>query len=496
METLESLQKKAAKEDIKKDMLTYVAAKDVRKIAICVPARGMIEAGFLNNYLTIFTFFMKQPGCIPLPIFSDKMPVDNARNDLCKSAIKNKADFIFFLDSDVYITETALSSMWEWILREDVYAVSGIYYLREQPFTPVIRMDDGNGHMMPVPDYPTDAPFRIDGAGMGAFLMKRAALDAVFVSTKGRPFWFSDDCSEDLNFCRRLRSLKDSQGRQFEIWCHPTATCGHYGAFVHEWHHLHFLGEELTEISELATYLKETQNPAVTKKEILARCFRAPYDIHNKFDKQFPGQARGAKYESDEIDAFYRGIDDYIYDLTAFWFSRRKEAAEIFARIPVGTARILDFGCGIGDYGLTILENFPNVHVVFHDINIPNLQYLHWRLKKRKEEIDRGASTFFVSASEGELERGWEAMNRNPFQIVFCLDVLEHMLEPEKGISKIRAMMDRNGLLFANIAPQSKLQSMHISCPDLAKYGFLQLGQYLYIRDDSDMAKNLQNLRV
>lgn len=496
METIETLRSRADKEDIKKDMLTYVAAKNVKKLAICVPARGMVEASFLNNYITIFTFFMKQPGLIPLPIFSDKMPLDAARNELCKIAISNKADYILFLDSDVYITESALVSMWELLKQENIHAVTGIYYLREQPYTPVLRMMDEGGNMMPIPFYDKDKPFKVDGAGMGAFMMKRSALDAVYVSTKGRPFWFSEDCSEDLNFCKRLCSLSDSKKRPFEIWCHPHATCGHYGSFIYEWHHLHYTAEEMSEISELHTYIKTTENPAITRKEVLARCFRAPYDINAKFGKQFPGMAQGAKYDSESIDAFYRGIDDYLYDLTMYWFTRRKDIAEIFARIPKKVKRILDFGCGIGDSGLTAMENFKDVHVVFHDINLPNIRYLRWRLEQRKEIIAENKSTHIISVSEDDLDRAWDAMKKEPFEVVFCLDVLEHMIDSEKGIKKIRSMLDRNGLLFANVAPKSKLQSMHISSPDLAEFGFLQLGQFIYIRDDSDMAKSLKNLKV
>lgn len=496
METIESLRDRAESEDIKKDMLTYVAAKNVKKVAICVPARGMIEAGFLNNYITLFTYFMRQPGIIPLPIFSDKLPLDAARNELCKNAISNKADYILFIDSDTYISESAISSMWNLLKRDDVHAVTGIYYLREQPYTPVLRKDDGHGHMMPIPFYDRDNPFTVDGAGMGCFLMKRSALDAVYVSTKGRPFWFSEDCSEDLNFCKRLTALKDTKGEPFRIWCHPHATCGHYGAFVCEWHHLHHTAEQMTELSELFNYIKTTEDPSVTRKDVLARCFRAPYDIHNKFDKQFPGFNRGAKYTSEEVDAFYRGIDDYLYDLTHYWFSRRKDIAEMFARIPKEARTFLDFGCGIGDCGLTVMENWNDAHVVFHDINIPNLRYLRWRLDQRKEILADTKATHFISAADDELDRAWTSMGNKPFDVVFCLDVLEHMIEPEKGIRKIRGMMDRNGLLLANIAPKSKFQAMHISSPDLTEHGFIQLGEFIYIRDDSDMAKTLMNLKV
>ena len=495
METLESLRERASKEDIKKDMLTYVAAKNVKKVAICVPARGMVEASFLNNYISIFTFFMRQPGIIPLPIFSDKMPVDSARNELAQIAIKNKCDYILFMDSDTYISESSLQAMWDWLLREDVYAVTGLYYLREQPYSPVIRIDDGEGHMMPVPFYDKDKPFTVDGAGMGCFLLKRTALDAVYVSTKGRPFWFSEDCSEDLNFCKRLTALKDMQKRPFKIWCHPHATCGHYGAFVYEWHHLHHTAEEMTESSELFKYLKETKDPSITRKDILARCYRSSYDINNKFNKTFPGLGRGAKYTSEEVDAFYRGIDDYLYDLTHYWFARRKDIAEMFARIPKTAKRFLDFGCGIGDCGLTVIENFNSPHVVFHDINIPNIEYLRWRIDQRKEIIEETKATYLIPMSDSQLDKIWEADSK-PFDIIFALDVLEHLLEPEKGIKRIRSMLDRNGILLANVAPKSVLQTMHISAPDLTEHGFLQLGEFIYIRDDSDIAKQLMNLKV
>jgi 2-polyprenyl-3-methyl-5-hydroxy-6-metoxy-1,4-benzoquinol methylase len=189
-------------------------------------------------------------------------------------------------------------------------------------------------------------------------------------------------------------------------------------------------------------------------------------------------------------------IDDYLYDLTYFWFSRRKDAAELFARIPKDAHRFLDFGCGIGDFGLTVLENFPGANVVFHDINRPNLGYLNWRLEQRKDIIAGNGSAYRISHSEERLEKILQETKLAPFHVVFCLDVLEHMSEPVKKLAYIRTLLERNGLLFASVGPQQANQAAHISSLEIDKHGFIQLGMNLYIRDDSDMAVKMKGLKV
>lgn len=70
------------------------------------------------------------------------------------------------------------------------------------------------------------------------------------------------------------------------------------------------------------------------------------------------------------------------------------------------------------------------------------------------------------------------------------MDVLEHIKNPEEEAKRLRKMLKKDGLLIAQVSPKAMFQPQHISEIDLGKYGFLQIDNFKYIRDDSDVAKN------
>jgi cyclopropane fatty-acyl-phospholipid synthase-like methyltransferase len=87
--------------------------------------------------------------------------------------------------------------------------------------------------------------------------------------------------------------------------------------------------------------------------------------------------------------------------------------------------------------------------------------------------------------SEGQLPEKEEH-----YDMIFALDVLEHIKNPEIHVAKLRKMLKRNGTLVAQIAPKGMFQPQHIAEIDLNQHGFLQTDTYVYVRTDSDMAVN------
>lgn len=484
---------------LEEDMKGAAVMQKVKKVAICVPVRGAIESDFLNNYLTLFVTFFRKAGVIPIPIFSDGMPLDKARNDLVLSAIEQKADYLFFLDADVHLDQFKLEKLWEFLHSRDgtddpIWMVSGIYYQREIPYTPVIRMESEDGKMMPVPAYDRDRPFEIHGAGMGCFLAKAHPIRQLFIQTEGKPFQFHKDISEDLFFCREMRKLLSPKEKPYKIWCHPDVQCGHWGAFVHEWHYLHYYGEQLTEVSELHAYLA-SKGIQTTKKAILERCYKAPYDISRKFAQRFPDLEKATR---SEIDEYYRTADDYLYDLTKFWIDSKKKIVELFDRIPEGPITALDYGCGIGDYGLLLMENRPVSHVDFVDVSKPSLDYLRWRLAQRKQDLTP-LNTFRIFEDSEHVEKiplKGEFDLPIYYNVVFCLEVLEHLKDPETHVKRIRSLMDKNGLLFCTQGPMSLGMAQHISAIRLEDHGFICIGKDTFVRTDSDIAKRLGEMKI
>lgn len=499
---------KYSQEVMDRDMKTASVMKQAKIVAICVPARGMIEAGFLNNYVTVLMFFFRQKGCIPLPIFSDGVPLDKARNDLVQAGILAGADYYFFLDSDVYINETNLQIMWDYLHSSpDINMVTGIYFLRDRPYTPVIRMEDENGRMMALPEYEQNKPFEVHGAGMGCFLARKFPIQSVYFATKGRPFQFHTDISEDLFFCKEVRKCLDKKGKPFRIMCHPEATCGHYGAFIHEWHHLQYLHESYIDLAELHAYLR-SKDPKITKKEVLHRLYKSPYDIDRKFRERFPSINDVDALTEDEkrvlgpeIDSFYREIDDYLFDLTKFWIEAKKKISEVFARIPKESITFLDYGCGIGDYGLAVLENRGVCHVDFVDINIPNIEYLKWRLDQRRDVLHPEYNRYRVFGDSEEFFKPEHRLRNQEGDIlgydsIFCFEVLEHLVDPVSHLTRLRDLLKKDGILFASVGAMHKGQAQHIASIDITKHGFIRISEYVYVRDDSGVAEQLKTMKV
>lgn len=459
--------------------MKVLAAKSggIKKVGICIPMRGMIEAGFVNNFVRIMMWFMRQPNTLPVPIFSDGLPLDKARNDCVKSGEIARCDYYFWLDSDVYLNEVGLSTMWHFLnSSEDRHIVSGIYYEKMPPFNPVIRKADSLGRFIPICEVPKQ-PFKIYGAGFGCVLMKREPMDAMFNAHKGRVFQFLPDISEDLFFCKEVQKLTAKNGKRFEIWCHPNVQCSHYGGFVQEWNHLHYKLDEYSDISELAAYLK------LDRRTVLQKCTDAAYDIANRWTETFKAYKPGDDIPDELIDEFYKKLDLYLYDLTYYWSRDKRGKTEVLSRIRESDTRILDYGCGIGDYGLNILESRPNTttQVTFYDINEPNQAYLKWRIEQRVKEDPP-----FFSPEQAIVTNNVKDLEGKKYDTIICMDVLEHVADPALHAKRIYDLLDRNGVLLAFVAPKSKFQPMHISEYKLEDAGFVQVSDYVYVRADSD----------
>lgn len=453
------------------------AYANVKRIGLCVPMRGMIDANFMQCYLQIMLYFMKQPGIIPMPFFSEGVPLDKARNDIVRAAVIAQCDYYFWIDADVMMNEAAAATMWETIQQPSIDIVSGIYYERAPPFNPVLRKESDFGKMRVIDDYPRDKLFTADGVGFGCVMMKKAPMVAMVNKFKGKVFLFSEECSEDLFFCRRVRELG------FKIWVNPSVQCSHGGAPVSAWHYLHYKMDEYADMKELADYTKE--NPVAVYRKACDGVIQMAHAWKDKFgERTKENTPAGAAITQPELDEFYRTCD-YRYDLTAYWSHNRRMREHVLGAAAVALSgevagqQVLDYGCGIGDYGLSVLEDTKDVHVDFFDINTMNLDYVSWRVQQR-HILDPLWSSFST--------RDAAHIQDKDYKLVFCLDVLEHVADPAEHLKWIRAHMKPDGILLCFVAPANPLAPEHISFAIPEDHGFLKTGEYSYIRDDSPLA--------
>jgi len=188
----------------------------MKKILIAVPCMDEVSALFAQS----LAMLKKIEQCAVC--FKRSSLIYASRNALAELAIKEEYDYIFWLDSDMVFAPSTL----EQLFRDDKDIVSGIYFKRNPPYTPVMYdMMDGdpaNGLRFFDAQSYTDGLNPVAGIGLGCCLMK---TDCLF-DIKGKfSDWFSPigGCGEDLAFCYRAKECG------YSIYVDTDVKLGHDG---------------------------------------------------------------------------------------------------------------------------------------------------------------------------------------------------------------------------------------------------------------------------
>lgn len=192
----------------------------MKKILIAVPCMDMVQARFAKSLATL----AKVEDCTVSFIMNSL--IYDARNKFCQQAIEGEFDYIMWFDSDMVFPPETLQKL----LLHDKDIVSGLYFRRSFPFTPVafekLDLTDDNGcDFKDLADVPKELA-EVAGVGFGCVLMK---TDVLFdIAGKEGPVWFSPigNIGEDCAFCIRARKYG------YSIWLDPTLKLGHVGTTV------------------------------------------------------------------------------------------------------------------------------------------------------------------------------------------------------------------------------------------------------------------------
>lgn len=195
------------------------------KVAICVPARDMVSAGFafdlasMTAYSQVPLFMLTSMGTL----------IVNQRTDLVKNALEEKATHILFVDSDMRFPMSTL----ERLLAHDKPIVACNYSTRKFPIQPVAFSNDENWDRVETkPDSTGLEP--VASIGMGIMLIKAEVFDKI-----GMPYFmigYSQKShaytGEDIYFCRKARAA----GYEVLVDHDLSKEIGHTGAidFRHE----------------------------------------------------------------------------------------------------------------------------------------------------------------------------------------------------------------------------------------------------------------------
>lgn len=190
------------------------------KILIAIPCMDQVA----TQFATSLAMLRKVGDCV---IASKQGSlIYAARDDLAKMAIKMDADYVFWLDSDMVFEPDILERLLQDTEKGDI--ISGLYFRRAAPFSPVVfdqlELKDNKPVFTEFSEIPEDV-FEVGGIGFGCVLMPTDVLLAVALK-HGEMFSPFCGMGEDIAFSWRARQCG------FKIVCDPKITLGHVGHII------------------------------------------------------------------------------------------------------------------------------------------------------------------------------------------------------------------------------------------------------------------------
>ena len=154
------------------------------KTLIAIPCMDTMPTGFVQSLLYL------DKGNDVAVCFKANSLVYDSRNLLSLSAIEENFDRVMWFDSDMMFTKDTMQILMRDMDELNADMVTGIYFKRRKPFTPVIfdELDepgtDANGkpvaHVHEYADYPQNAIFPVRGCGFGCVLTTTKLLKDVW----------------------------------------------------------------------------------------------------------------------------------------------------------------------------------------------------------------------------------------------------------------------------------------------------------------------------
>lgn len=157
------------------------------------------------------------------------MPFGMARDTACQKLLELGWEYLFFLDDDVGCPPDTIQRL----MRHKLPIVSGVYYRRMNPLTPVMLKNSPSGPQW-ITEYPINTLLDVDFVGAGCLLIHREVIEK-FPHPSPNEKWFQWRCnhydkphlervSEDFAFCKDVR---EKMG--LKIFVDTSIQCKHIG---------------------------------------------------------------------------------------------------------------------------------------------------------------------------------------------------------------------------------------------------------------------------
>lgn len=192
------------------------------KTLIAVPCMDQVPVPFCQS----LALLQKVGQCV-LAMKSGSL-IYTSRNDLATQAVQIEADYVFWLDSDMSFKPDTLVRMMDTLQKNDLDILTGLYFRRVNPFTPVLfdklEIKGEECEWSEFKEIP-DGLFEVGGCGFGCVLMKTDVFFDVHAKYN-QMFAPIANNGEDIAFCWRARNCG------YKIFCDPSVICGHVGYSV------------------------------------------------------------------------------------------------------------------------------------------------------------------------------------------------------------------------------------------------------------------------
>ncbi len=186
----------------------------------------------------------------------------------------------------------------------------------------------------------------------------------------------------------------------------------------------------------------------MSRDKVLQRLYEREHQVKRLWE------AAGNPTSVEDQREWYSTTDAHIFEGLA-WHSQSTQRAfrEAIARrcstycdpLPV----VLDYGCGVATEG--IIANIEGAHVEFVDYQ-NMLDFVKTRLSVESKYMQSCTSFACIP-----LDTWQDTLIYDRYDVIICLDVLEHLSDPESALKTFRHALKPDGL-FIGSAPFSELQ--------------------------------------
>jgi len=232
-------------------------------------------------------------------------------------------------------------------------------------------------------------------------------------------------------------------------------------------HKFNLLFEELVQssfrgaVQELACYT------GVYVDEVISRI----KGVYAQQIKDWGGLSKGMLTQ-EKVNEFYINTDSYLFDLVQYNYENPMymqgidEITKFCRQVSSerGKLNILDFGGGIGSQIIN-LSRISGMQLNYADIPGKTFNYAKWRFERRGLDVN------MFDASRDDF------LGSNRFDVVIMLDVVEHLVEPEKTVKYLIEHINTNGylIMFASFFNNNGEAGWHLNVERYTNEGFYNI---------------------